>query len=353
MTTATVPHTCAVRTAAFTLIEMVVSLSIISVVFLAMGSVMVLASKAVPDPKASTGMALTADLLEQIAAEVQVATSVSIATDKGIAFTVPDRDGDGTDESIVYLWGGVAGSALVRQYNGGTVVTVIPAAYEFGLYYTTRPAPQPDLLTESSEVLLSSYAPGLISSDHTITNKLWIGQLISPGGIPPDAVDWNITRVLFRAAKKSSQDGMTQVQIRTVNTDMKPSTTVLESHWLDENNLDSNYQWQSYIYSAVRGLSPTQCVCLVLQWTAGSESANISYEPLLASCMLTTTNGGGTWSESSAKGMHHYVYGTYTTPTSQPPIDVIASVTLTLNTGATGASRARISASTLNQPPMP
>ena len=219
----------AVCNSAFTLIEMVVSLSIISVVFLAMGSVMVLASKAVPDPKAATGQALdAAELLQQISSELEVATSVSIATDKGISFTVPDRDGDGDDESIVYLWGGVAGSTLVRQYNGGAVTTLAPNVYEFSLTYDTVMVPQPDALSESAEVELISYNSILSLQDGHVHDDAWWAQYFKPS-LPAEAAQWAVKRVKFLAREDNHPNPMNVGLYLPVSDNSKPSSTVVDT----------------------------------------------------------------------------------------------------------------------------
>src|SRR5690606_14293632 len=44
---------------------------------------------------------------------------------RAIGFTVPDGNGNGSDDTIAYAWSGVAGAALTRQYNGGTAVTIL------------------------------------------------------------------------------------------------------------------------------------------------------------------------------------------------------------------------------------
>jgi hypothetical protein len=42
--------------------------------------------------------------------------------------TVPDRtDADALPETISYTWSGTAGAPLDRQYNGGTVASVLPS----------------------------------------------------------------------------------------------------------------------------------------------------------------------------------------------------------------------------------
>lgn len=339
---------------AFTLIEMVVSLSIMSVIFLAMGSVMVLASKAVPSPNAPANLAIdAADLLEQIASELEVATSVSVSNEKGIAFTVPDRDDDDTEETIAYLWGGAAGGALTRKYNGGTTVTILPHVFEFTLNYDTVPVPQPDIKTESAEMLLDSYSSSSFATEFVVTRNNLIGQWINPQGLPSNAVDWNLTRVLFQAKKHSSSDGIIKVQIRTPTASKTPSSTVLASNTLYENILTSDYVWVSSPYTTVRGIAPADELCLVLQWQYDTEAASIRHTYLGGSNMLYSYTQGSSWNYTSTNSMLFYAYGTYGTLVPQPPVTGLRSVTITLNTGKTASSRVRTAVQTLNLPEMP
>jgi prepilin-type N-terminal cleavage/methylation domain-containing protein len=74
------PHTCRQRfPSAFTLIEMVVSLSVISIVFLAMGSVMVLASKALPSADTVSIRAFDAtELIHRLTSELETAKTLTV-----------------------------------------------------------------------------------------------------------------------------------------------------------------------------------------------------------------------------------------------------------------------------------
>jgi prepilin-type N-terminal cleavage/methylation domain-containing protein len=86
----------------FTLIELVVALSIASVLTLAMGSVLVVASRAAP--AASDRMvrsAHAARALDVLADEATTAIGVQTFNPFGrVDFTVPDRTGDGLPESV-------------------------------------------------------------------------------------------------------------------------------------------------------------------------------------------------------------------------------------------------------------
>jgi len=341
--------------AAFTLIEMVVSLSIISVVFLAMGSVMVLASKAVPDPAAPTNLALdAADLLRQATDELRTAIELKTAEATVLEFVVPDRDADGNGEQIKYEWSGVPGEPLKRQYNGGNAAQVLPQAYEFDLTYDAISVQGPPVITESSEVELSSHVASLnLLNDYPVKDKNWIGQYFVPTGLPPDAVGWSVTRVLFEAKMHGGNKGESLVQLRPALAGNLPATTVLEQYPMLESKLASNYLWQQFTFSSVRDRSPNEGLCLVVKWVSDTDAADVRFDNLAGSGMLTTSNGGGTWSKNLLRGMNYYVYGTYSAPSPPPPIDVLRSVTVTLNAGAGAASRARTSIIALNQPPMP
>ncbi len=340
---------------AFTLIEMVVSLSVISIVFLAMGSVMMLATKAISDPDAPTHLMLDAtEILDQMASELQVATSVIVATDKELAFTVPDRDSDGLDETIVYQWGGAAGDPLVRQYKGGSRVQILPGVGEFNLTYDVKIVPQPDLLVESAEVLLSSKTSAASQGDFQIKDSEWAGQYFEPAGLPVEVVAWSVTRVLFVAAPSGDNTGQTLVQLRSATGTGLPTDTVLEQKTMYESDLSPfNLTWQTFNFSNVRDLALGEGLCLVLKFSKNSPSAYVLYDNASGANFLVSSDEGKNWSLDSGKEMAHVIFGTYTTPVPQPPIYLLRSVTLALNPGKDSASRVRTSVVALNQPQMP
>jgi len=106
-----------------TLIEMVVALSLTTIVVAAATSVMVVASRALPRPTDSVVRATTATMaLAIFESEAQTALAVG-ATDAMMALRIPDRNADGVPETITYRWGGVPGDPLIR--DDGTAQTVV------------------------------------------------------------------------------------------------------------------------------------------------------------------------------------------------------------------------------------
>lgn len=109
-----------------TLLELVISTSITSMLFVGMASAISLASNSVPGPNSLSATTVsTQRVLEQMAGEVLYAMTVTKATSTTLEFTVADRDGQApTPEKIKYSWAG-AGTPLTRQYNNGSGIAVI------------------------------------------------------------------------------------------------------------------------------------------------------------------------------------------------------------------------------------
>jgi prepilin-type N-terminal cleavage/methylation domain-containing protein len=348
------PLTPPARTPGFTLIEVVVSLTIMSIVFLSIGSVLMLAGKAVPNPNDPLNLTFTAaDVLQDITSELHTATSITAYTDKSITFTVPDRDGDASDETITYLWDGVAGNGLSRQYNGGTAVTLVSGVQQFGLDYDIIPIPQPNLIVEGSEQLLDNHPISGSPSSFTVTAYNWIGQLIDPDSVPSNAVDWNVTRVYFQAKTHNSATGKMLIQLRPAIGWGYPSSTILASQVLNESSLSSSYQWVLFDFSSVRGIDPTDELCLVTVWQAGNEAGGIRYNSWGGTDVLYSYTQGSVWLTGANNSMYYYVYGTYTTSEPQPDRDGMRSVTMILNLSEKPLSRTRTAVSMLNHPLLP
>jgi len=122
-----------------TLIEMLISISIISIIMLGLGSVMLIASKALPDTGNPADTIITASVAaEQLESELKFAVTFSVRDANTVEFTVADRNGDDIPETIRYTWSGTAGDPLTRQYNGGTVFTVAEDVNDFFLDYHTK-----------------------------------------------------------------------------------------------------------------------------------------------------------------------------------------------------------------------
>jgi len=123
------------RRLGYTLVELVVSIAIMSILMAGIASAVLIASHAMPGGQTPLETAVEAiDVVDQIASELLYATTITENTASAVTFTVADRShGDSGPETIRYAWSGTPGDPLTRQYNGGTTVTVCQDVQDFSL----------------------------------------------------------------------------------------------------------------------------------------------------------------------------------------------------------------------------
>lgn len=122
----------------FTLVEMVLSMAVMTVLLGGISSAMILASRAVPDLE--TPLKARADgyhAADGLASELFAAQTITSRTATIVEFTVADRNvpADNISETIRYSWSGIYGQPLTRRYNNGTIDTVLENIYQFDLRY--------------------------------------------------------------------------------------------------------------------------------------------------------------------------------------------------------------------------
>lgn len=126
----------------FTLIELVLSMSIMTLLVGAMVSAVIVALHALPDPNSPAEQTAAAvDAAEWIAADLATAKTITLADARAVEFTVPDRGhGASGAEAIRYEWSGTPGDPLSRTYNGAKT-TVCADVHAFSLTYQLGLAP--------------------------------------------------------------------------------------------------------------------------------------------------------------------------------------------------------------------
>ncbi len=344
------------RQRAVTLIELTVSLSIASVLMGGVASAMVLASRAIPDPQSPVSATINGyHTLEQVAGELLCAQSVTERSATSIEFTVADRDDppDGTPETIRYAWSGSPGDPLTRQYNGSTAVELAGEVYEFQLAYEIETAIEqpPPTATESAEFIVSAYEIPVIQKEGPIADQMWTGQHI-PIAFPPTVIEWRVTHVMFMARSDGALDGVTAVQLRPAVGGNVPGSTVLDETLLNETALAPVMTLQEVFFDNAGGLSPTQDVCLVLAWSAGTPILAFIRYDASGSGLLGTTDAGGNWTYDGSSSMWYRLYGTATTVTDPGPVTVyrLRTVGLTMRISADPSVRVSTSTQILNAP---
>ncbi len=332
----------------FSLIEVVTSLTIISVLLVAMGSAMVIAARGLPDPTSPLAEKVdAAEVIRQLANEVAYATAVLTASPTELQFVV-NRNGAPT--TISYSWSGTPGDPLVRQYDAGTPVNVLESVQQFNLDYELG-SEAIVVPTESAEIELAKYPTAVVSSNFEIKKNNWIGQYFQPT-LPADTISWRVTRVVFRAMEHGPKDGETLVQLRVFDEITQlPTTTILEQTTMFESNLSGGFTWQDFAFSNVAGLSSTDHICLVLEWVQSTTSATIEFDLTAGSDRLTTADAGANWNLDTGSSMLYYVYGKVTQPGPGPfPVHL---VNISLDAGTLEAVPLYTAAVLLNEPGAP
>lgn len=348
----------------FTLIEVTMTLLVMSVVLIATGSVIALSAKAATAAlKPADARAAASDAADRIMAELQYATSVSEMTSQAVTFTVADRNNDGSPETIRYAWSGLAGSPLTRSYNGGTPLNVGSGLSTFVLSYTQASQTSNTTTSNTStsaETLLSGFSGWtgitptnreLALSTATIGSEYFKLDRVS---MPAGTTSIAITRVRFMARSTTGNTGTITVGIYSPasgqNYPSSTTTPIGSTSALAANTLGTTQAWVSVPMNVT--LQPTQTsLCLGLKGSAASTAFIRYYDSTLAptdsQVMQWTTNGGSTWMPTTKLyqyDMPYEVYGTITsTTTSTASITTYTLTQVDVSMKPTGSSTPLIS----------
>jgi prepilin-type N-terminal cleavage/methylation domain-containing protein len=362
------------RHPAFTLLEMVVAVAVLSILSAGIGSVFVLASRALPSSRGASETTITAAAaLDQLVADLRIATRITAAAPTSITFTVPDRSGDGIDETIAYSWAG-AGSPVLRTYNDGAASTLLASAASFALAYTRRveTTTQSTITTQDSgEVLLSSFAGWTGVTPTTATMGLsttsWTSEAftVDKVTIPSDVIRWYISKVSLRLGKSLLTSPSITVSVCLPASSGSPvaGTAVGSSATITPGLLALTPGWLDATFSDVSFTDPAikNLVIRCKATTSGGliEYLNSSSAPVDAYTFLYTSDSGGTWNPSSNRNRNDarfFVYGGYvrTVQTQvQASAYFLGSANIVLQPTSESATRLDTGFALLNQPEIP
>lgn len=303
----------------FSLVEMVVSLAVVSVLLAGMTSAVVLASRALPSndgPAAATVQ--TAEALHQLRDDLRAATELLNRTDTSVTLHLPDRDGDGRPEVVTYAWSGdVTNTAdpLTRAVNGNAAVTVLEGVQSFALTYTAADEASvfPGALNTSAEQLLSSYDTATPGS-HILKQTDWIGAQIAPT-LPTGSARWRITRALLSGARQGASTNTITFELRGW-AGGEPGRTVWESIDLAESTMSIAFEWYDVLFSGGVTFDAGQTASLVLANHSAGDAGKWQYNDVgpTPRNAYNSADQGATWEPDDGDNNNHllhYVYGTY------------------------------------------
>lgn len=350
------PGVSARGSAGFTLIEMILSMTIVMVIFGATYSVIRLASRVVPNPgNPQTCLLEGSRALDQLVADLGYATAVVDFKADSVTFNVSDRTGDGLDETLRYWWGGTAGDPLRFSINGAPGTPIAEDVREFALVADQGSRVTPSVYTWGNEILLMSHNPLVNLGSFKIDASYWCAEYFLPA-LASDARNWKLTRARIMMRANGSPSGPVVLAVQSASGGM-PSTTVLDQCSVDENLLGPSFAWQPFLFSAAPPTPASTGLCLVTRTAVVGAVCDIQYQNLLylggSGTLHNTDNGGSSWATPSGQNMVYEVYGKVETVQAGVSQAFLEQVKCALRLGPSASSRVEMTARVLNQPVLP
>lgn len=326
---------------AFTLIELTVSLTVMALVMIALASVLTLLGRAIPTGRAAlvdaqANAVRAASALESIAADLAEASTVrdlsstaQAFTDaqgrdafRALTFTVPDRDQDGTPETLTLRWS--AGSPLTLTTNAGDARTVLEHLHDFSVRWDTQPDTdpgQPGAPVEGPEVLLAAYS-GATAQELAFTGGNQMQQVFT-AWLPADAIAWRVTRVRLELRYSLISLGTLRVELyRASPTTRRATGSALASATLLETVLSSTSAFTTVALSSSATFAPGELAAVLIDPAVlGGSRARYSTTgiPDDFANLATSSNGGSNWTILSDGSMNYEVWGRITRPADPTP----------------------------------
>lgn len=122
----------------YTLVELIVAMTAATFLMAGLGSSLFIATRAFDGNSTALTRLRAAELQTDMMADLSQATEFVTRNTSGVSFLVPDRDGDGVEESISYSWTGLPDAEFHYSYNGSTPSTVLTDVQNYQLGFESR-----------------------------------------------------------------------------------------------------------------------------------------------------------------------------------------------------------------------
>ncbi len=343
---------------AYSLAEMVASLSVVSVLLLGMGSAVLISTSAVPAETSNAGLLGSSLASTRLTDDLAYAIMVVASETRAVECLIPDRDADGMPERVRYEWTGTPGDPLTRSLNGGDAVTILEDVQTLAIGYdrstTSQPLPGPTSLSETAERLLLAYSPddGASQSPVDLYQNELIGQSFLPF-LTSDVVAWSVTHVRI-LAEEDKRNGSIECTLQTVNADLTPTGTVLATQTVTEADFSNPADWLALPFANVDSLDPTAGLALVLDPDRTDIAIVHGHERSEEAGMAWLERTGVDWWTTPDRAMEIEIYGTTTHETRGTPLalvrDTIQSIDLSIQTGRDASGQIDHQVKLVNEP---
>lgn len=328
------------RRPAFTLIETVLTLSVVAVIMLSLTSLMMYMGRAIPagdDPDALAAKAVAE--AELAAAEFGEATLVTGADPTTISFEIPDNTGDSIAESV-YVKYNAGDRTLLKSINGGPYVVIMRDVVDFAPRFLVD---ERSVATAGADVqdpttyLVCAYTgPGAMSNEVTSSKK--VALLITPS-LPSDATQWKMTRLRIKLAKRSLAGLSLAFALHPYTEGANPdASAALTSATRSLVELVSiNTQTWTYVdFPAATWRSAGDPLWCIIS-TSALTVADVPYDNNVAHTTKSASMAASAWSVNNDGGCLFEAYGVIRRPSEDAVTEQRGlSITLEITTSAAG-----------------
>ncbi len=357
---------CSHRSAGFTLIEVLVSMTVTTILVAGMASTIYVTSRANDTTKGPIPGTMEGTRAAQlVAADVQLAQTITTKSANEVAFTVADRTGDGIPETIDYKWSGTPGDPLTVQYNNGTAIPLVSNVQSLQFGYKTQTVAKTtssQTTVNSGETLLANWttaswggSPSLLNRNITTIN--WTSECF-PLTLPANVSNLQITRVRVWL-KKTTGLGSTTVGVYTSGSGSIPASQIGSTISKANSALTTSYAPVDFTFTDVPISSPTSSYNILVKGSLSSTGVSLQAYQLGTvtdnTVMRFTDLSGSVWNTgtTNAYDFPFEVYGTYdstTTTNTTTNRYFVRGVSLKLRVGSDSTSQVSTSTLVLNSP---
>lgn len=306
---------------AFTLIEMLLSMTLCLLILGILQSLLILSSNALPSSKVSPLRAARLDSqLDYLASDLRDATAVLSLTTSSIELLLPDKTSDGLPDRALYTWNSSQpNSPLYRQlapsptadFSAAPAATMLASAYSVSIspdYATeTLTSPSASPTTAGIEVL-GAERVSAVTTATPLTASTSYAQVIS-ATVPSSASTFKIPRIFLRLSRASSTtDGILVVSLTSISGSETPTQTILTQRRIPAASLPpSPSSWFEIRFPECPSLTTGTKYAIVISPSV-SNLASLDVQTSTTGPFLTSTNGGSSWSSLSTTSMLYRVH---------------------------------------------
>lgn len=293
-----------------TLLEMLLSLVLLSIVMASVGSAVMFASQAVPDDSSPAGSLLVdSKVLNRIAEDLSSAQYIIEQTSQAVTIVVPDRSGDSIPDRIRYVWSGVQGEPLFYQFNDEAAVALIDSVQVFSLSFesTTVADTLPGALRRGDSEVLLAQETSLLANGTGLSAATAMNQPFEPT-LSSGAVAYEPTRLDWYTNQRNTTDGVVPIAIQALD-GFSPVGEAHATATVQEIDLPASASWHEVPFTTTSWISAEDERAIVFKSGEGVSSRAMMYYKADSTPYNVSSDSGASWGQGGSGSLLYRLYG--------------------------------------------